>query len=111
MKIAIVDLRTKRVQFIYESDVINVRSFGGPWGDPQQSEHVKIPTDLEDVPNDELEAYDGEEQDGTTTIQDGEEQAFDSAKKPLKGLLGQSIMIPKYIEQPIMKPVRLMRRK
>jgi len=111
MKIAIVDLRTKKVQLVYEANEINMSKFGGAWGDPLVSEHVKIPQDIENVDPSELEPHDGEEQDGITMVQDGEEQAFDSAKRPIKGLLGQSIMIPKYIEQPIMKPARLMRRK
>lgn len=111
MKIAIVNLSNQRVQFVYEAESVNIKSFGGPWGDPQVVEHVKIPDSVQFTSNDELEPYNGQEQDGVQIIQDGEEPAYDSQNKPMKDQSGQTIMIPKYIEQPIMKPMRLMRRK
>ena len=111
MKIAIVDLKTKQVQTTYESDVIYMSKFGGPWADPLIVEHVKIPQDLELENPFNLEPYDGEEQVGSQMIRDGEEAAYSSSNKPLKDADGELIMIPKYIEVPVMQARRLMRLK
>lgn len=111
MKIAIVDLRTKKVQTTYEADKIGDVLFGGPWGDPLRCEHVKIPTELETEPIQNLEAVDSEEQVDVIHVQDGETLVYDSENKPVKGKFGESIKIPKFVEKPVMKPARLMRRK
>lgn len=111
MKIAIVNKRTKKVESFYIAEAPNQSSFGGNWADASAFEHVEIPSDLQDAAMDELEAFDTEVQIDTVTVQVGEEPAYTADKKPVKGLLGQAIMVPVYEEQPVMKPVRLMRRK
>lgn len=111
MKIAIVNLSNQKVQLIYESDVINIRSFGGPWGDPQTVEHIMIPDSVQFTSKDELEPYNGEVQDGIESVYDGEQQAYDSENQPMVDLEGEPITVPKYIQRPVMKSIRLMRRK
>lgn len=111
MKIAIVNRKTKKMESLYHAEAPQQDRFGGPHGDASLFEHVEIPSDLEDVPMNELEAYDGERQIDTQTVLVGEEPAYTSDKKPVKGLLGQAIMVPVYEEQPVMQTVRLMRRK
>lgn len=110
MKIAIVNRRTGQVEGTYRG-IIDYSQFGGAWGDPSMTEHVKIPCDLESESIGNLEPFNGEEQDGTQMVQLGEEPAFDAQRKPIRGANGQQIMTPVYEEQPVMKPVRLMRRK
>jgi len=109
MKIAIVNLKNKKVEFSYEAEDINIKSFGGPWGDPSQCEHIKIPQELESEPIENLESYDGEEQISTETVLDGEEQAYDSNNRPVRNPLGLPVMVPKYKEVPVIKQTRLMR--
>jgi hypothetical protein len=111
MKIAIVKKSNNKVQTTYEADSIDMTRFGGPWGDPLQCEHVKIPQELEFEDPFTLEPYNGEEQVSTQTIRDGDEPAFNAARQPLKNVLGQPLMIPKYIEVPVMEARRLMRKK
>ena len=96
MKIAIVNLKNKQVVSSYISNKLEQQTgrFGGPWDDPSQFEHVKIPSSLESELLSNLEAHDGEEQDGVQLVQTGTELSFDSQRRPIIGPNGEQISVP-----------------
>lgn len=107
-KWAVVDCSTKKVLAIYDSEEVQPKRYGGPWGDPDICEHMEVREDAYDLEFSEVEPGNAEYQDGTSYVaNESMTEAKDPNGDPILDSNGDPVMIQDYDPVPIMKTVKM----
>ena len=91
------------IETTYQSNEVDFKRFGGPWGRPEEREHLEVPENLKDTNITDLEARFKDVMVGCqgTPKFDGNgkpvmELAFDEADEPIMGSDGNQALVQAY---------------